>query len=134
MRRSLWVNAVCINHSDNDEKSYQVTDMFRTYASADTVFAWLGEGDKEVEECIDLVNDGEMLERRFYDDVVDDTPESLMRLGVEEADAQEQERLTEQVNYYLQALVALSYWTRLWTVQEIQSQREIHSLSTANAP
>ncbi|KAK4170056.1 HET-domain-containing protein [Cladorrhinum sp. PSN259] len=42
---TLWVDAVCINQADLDERSQQVTMMREIYASAERVFIWLGEDD-----------------------------------------------------------------------------------------
>ncbi|KAK1470769.1 HET domain-containing protein [Colletotrichum cuscutae] len=39
---SLWVDAVCINQSSNDEKSVQVGMMAELYEKAKYVFVWLG--------------------------------------------------------------------------------------------
>ena len=38
----FWVDAICINQADIDERSAQVKIMKIIYESADTVFAWLG--------------------------------------------------------------------------------------------
>ncbi|KAK0717732.1 heterokaryon incompatibility protein-domain-containing protein [Lasiosphaeria miniovina] len=40
--RLLWVDAVCINQADTDEKSWQVMGMGRIYRAADAVLGWLG--------------------------------------------------------------------------------------------
>lgn len=40
--RGLWVDAICINQADNEEKSSQVQGMWRVYSCADLVIAWLG--------------------------------------------------------------------------------------------
>lgn len=40
--RRLWVDAICINQTDNDEKNNQVWHMDRTYLDAHHVAAWLG--------------------------------------------------------------------------------------------
>ncbi|KAH9906557.1 HET-domain-containing protein [Xylariomycetidae sp. FL2044] len=42
--RSLWVDAVCINQRDNDERSRQVRRMERIYPKARRVLVWLGDG------------------------------------------------------------------------------------------
>jgi hypothetical protein len=41
--RILWVDAVCINQQDNDEKGFQVQRMAKIYASASRVVVWLGD-------------------------------------------------------------------------------------------
>ncbi|RDL40524.1 uncharacterized protein BP5553_00503 [Venustampulla echinocandica] len=39
---SLWIDAICINQDDNEEKSVQVTLMGEVYSNADRVRIWLG--------------------------------------------------------------------------------------------
>ncbi|KAF2843218.1 HET-domain-containing protein, partial [Patellaria atrata CBS 101060] len=41
----LWVDAICINQEDLDERAQQVALMGNIYASATRVIAWLGECD-----------------------------------------------------------------------------------------
>jgi hypothetical protein len=45
-RRTLWVDAICINQDDNDtsrrEKNHQVKCMFEIYKNAQCVLIWLG--------------------------------------------------------------------------------------------
>jgi hypothetical protein len=41
--RFLWVDAVCINQEDSDEKSHQVGRMAEIYAAAARVVVWLGQ-------------------------------------------------------------------------------------------
>lgn len=43
--RTLWIDALCINQSDDDEKSQQVQMMSRIYREASQVNVWLGECD-----------------------------------------------------------------------------------------
>lgn len=41
--RMLWVDAICINQSDEEEKAQQVTSMTRIFGLASRVVVWLGE-------------------------------------------------------------------------------------------
>jgi hypothetical protein len=43
-RSYLWIDALCINQKDEEEKTAQVTMMRQIYETADTVLVWLGEG------------------------------------------------------------------------------------------
>jgi hypothetical protein len=45
--RVLWADAICINQSDNAEKSHQVPLMGRIYSNAERVIVWLGPGDSQ---------------------------------------------------------------------------------------
>lgn len=38
----MWIDALCINHDDNHEKSCQVRAMGKIYSSAQAVYCWLG--------------------------------------------------------------------------------------------
>ena len=42
--RRLWIDALCINQSDNEEKSCQIPRMHSIYHHAYNVIAWLGAG------------------------------------------------------------------------------------------
>ena len=44
----LWVDAICINQNDKDEKNWQVQQMRDIYAQAEFVIAWLGAAQMEV--------------------------------------------------------------------------------------
>ncbi|KIN02711.1 hypothetical protein OIDMADRAFT_119868, partial [Oidiodendron maius Zn] len=41
--RVLWIDAICINQTDDAEKSQQVQIMHLIYSKADRVIGWLGE-------------------------------------------------------------------------------------------
>ncbi|KXJ85297.1 heterokaryon incompatibility protein-domain-containing protein, partial [Microdochium bolleyi] len=41
---SLWVDAICINQADDDEKCHQVALLGDIYGLATMTYAWLGEG------------------------------------------------------------------------------------------
>ncbi|KAK0707273.1 heterokaryon incompatibility protein-domain-containing protein, partial [Lasiosphaeris hirsuta] len=43
--RTLWIDAICINQTDLDEKSQQVAFMPSIYRKCTRVLVWLGEGD-----------------------------------------------------------------------------------------
>lgn len=45
--RVFWADAVCINQSDNAEKSVQVGRMGQIYGNASRVLAWLGEATED---------------------------------------------------------------------------------------
>ena len=41
--RIIWVDAVCINQADDEEKAQQIQFMAKIYAKASRVIVWLGE-------------------------------------------------------------------------------------------
>jgi hypothetical protein len=52
--RTIWVDAVCINQENEEEKGHQIQSMARIYGQANRVIVWLGEAadnsDRAVEE------------------------------------------------------------------------------------
>jgi hypothetical protein len=44
-RRTLWIDAICINQEDNVEKSTQLPLMRGIYPNASSVVVWIGQAD-----------------------------------------------------------------------------------------
>ena len=43
LERIIWVDAVCINQANEEEKGHQIQSMARIYGQANRVIVWLGE-------------------------------------------------------------------------------------------
>ncbi|GLA08012.1 hypothetical protein AnigIFM60653_009537 [Aspergillus niger] len=55
LERTLWVDAVCINQEEDDEKAKQIPYMRAIYAQADRVLVWLGEPDDSDGDAFDTI-------------------------------------------------------------------------------
>ena len=69
--RTLWIDAICINQNDNEEKNSQVSRMSRIYAGADNVCVWLGDetGDSNIAmEFVSRVVNLDDFDRLIVDD------------------------------------------------------------------
>jgi hypothetical protein len=88
-RRILWVDAVCINQDDSDEKAHQIKLMRPIYALASGVLLWLGPGT--------------------------DNTDSAMT-SIEKFDKQHWSTYDFQVNFM--ELLYRPWFTRIWVVQE----------------
>jgi hypothetical protein len=53
--RRMWIDALCINQSDVEEKNIQVATMGRIYKSADRVISWLGPAHDNSDDAIALL-------------------------------------------------------------------------------
>lgn len=53
---ALWVDALCINQDDADERRTQIPLMHDIYSKATTVSIWLGEEDPSTQLLADIVN------------------------------------------------------------------------------
>ncbi|SPO03569.1 uncharacterized protein DNG_06252 [Cephalotrichum gorgonifer] len=52
----FWVDSICINQSDLEEKSWHVNDMRAIYGGADLVYMWLGPGSNDTDRAMDFVS------------------------------------------------------------------------------
>jgi len=53
--RVIWIDALCINQADNEEKSWQVHLMREIYQRASFVTIWLGSADSTSDEVMDFL-------------------------------------------------------------------------------
>jgi hypothetical protein len=89
----LWIDALCIDQSVNEERSHQVSIMGRIYSSASRVIVWLGSYSGLAAEGLLFVHAAYLSEHLDFDTM------------------QEYEKQLEE-------LFKLPYWTRIWIVQE----------------
>jgi len=53
LERIVWVDAVCINQTDQQEKGYQIQSMAKIYGHANRVIVWLGETAHDSDRAIE---------------------------------------------------------------------------------
>jgi hypothetical protein len=53
----LWVDAICIDQKNNEEKSEQIMIMARIYSQATRVLMWLGEDSENVDLAFDTIEE-----------------------------------------------------------------------------
>ncbi|KAJ4223454.1 hypothetical protein NW759_006089 [Fusarium solani] len=52
---TIWVNAICINQMDDDEKAAQIPLMGEIYIWAEVAYIWLGPSTVEIKKALDYV-------------------------------------------------------------------------------
>lgn len=105
----LWVDAVCINQADIQERNQQVPMMKDIYSGAHGVTIWLGEGDALSDHVLDHCRND-----RFVDDV-----EKAAQSGLPPTREQMRVAVILQRN-----ITRRPWWTRVWVVQEMVLARE----------
>jgi hypothetical protein len=53
--RIIWIDAICINQNDHEERSSQVAMMSLLYSGADQVCVWIGDDDEESKIAIKFI-------------------------------------------------------------------------------
>ena len=104
-RFKLWVDAVCINQNDEQERPNQIKKMRQIYSSALSVVAWLGEAGDESDKAFDLLSGL----AKFSNDT-----EQLLELL-----RGDPEYFGRACFFGLHELMLRPYWSRLWVMQEL---------------
>ncbi|KAI0414228.1 heterokaryon incompatibility protein-domain-containing protein [Xylaria grammica] len=110
----LWVDSVCINQDDLQERSQQVSIMCDLYSKVNRVLCWLGRTDDsnglgntaDAAKCLDN------LETVFQSKDKDGSPLILSPKSIGE------------LNHHLSVLCTLPFWHRVWITQEIVLSRK----------
>ncbi|KAF2175585.1 HET-domain-containing protein [Zopfia rhizophila CBS 207.26] len=97
---SYWVDALCIDQNNTEEKNSQVKKMKSIYSHARAVIAWLGEEEETDADAIDIINS---LHRTFF--VATERKQGL------EFKAEQWAALAR--------FLKRPYWERLWIIQEL---------------
>lgn len=100
----LWIDAICINQADLDERSQQVRLMGRIYRQASRVLLWIGEGDELSDHAFDRMND------------------ATFRASCGELKTTSRVPTLDEVRVKIiieRNLEARRYWTRTWILQEV---------------
>lgn len=99
-----WIDSICIDQTNLEERAQQVQHMELIYRKAEQVIVWLGEASSDSDLAINFI--------RFLDQTVRRKP-SVTQL-----------RSMLQQDHYrahwtaLTNLLAREWWSRIWTVQE----------------
>jgi hypothetical protein len=96
--RQIWIDALCINQSDMDERRCQVQMMFHIYEHAQRVVIWLGYPPPLVESAFQACHDIVFASNVERDQLLEDNKDCLEAI---------------------QKLTVHKWWTRVWTLQEV---------------
>lgn len=126
--RTLWIDAICINQSDLDERSQQVLLMKNIYRDASQVLIWLGLQDQDSDLAFDLLESVYRLDDTFVESVrkrqgwAITADELLFQLGPRRASSGAEFTLNNLQPHHLSALKNTfsrrSWWKRIWIIQE----------------
>ncbi|KAK3948649.1 heterokaryon incompatibility protein-domain-containing protein [Pseudoneurospora amorphoporcata] len=96
IERTIWIDAICINQGDNEEKGHQVQSMAKIYAKASRVIVWLGEEAAGSDQALEEIRIAAELSIRRLDD-----------------------------NTGILTLLQRPWFQRIWVLQEVAAARHI---------
>ncbi|KAF3023061.1 hypothetical protein E8E14_012712 [Neopestalotiopsis sp. 37M] len=99
----IWIDAICIDQENVDEKNHQLPLMRDIYTRASQVIVWLGEGDKYIDAIFQYADEWKTGQRSR------DETHSM------------ESREVWGIKAYIghSAFLMLPYWQRMWTFQEL---------------
>ncbi len=129
--RTFWINALCINQNDNEEKAKQVSLMDQIYKNASQVVIWLGEPDNGNRSAMvslatknfSIMNNFRIWHTQRKNGVQRGWREGLTALLAGEVD-QGLNTLESEVGQVAQ-LLDRPWWRRVWIIQEVVLAKKI---------
>lgn len=117
--RFLWIDALCINQSDIEERNQQLGLMKAIYQNAEKVLVWLGEESADSPKAFGLMS--QILARQStwgkQDSKAPMTAQDLIDEGLPEP--------FSPIWKSLDALYWRQWFTRIWIIQEISVARDV---------
>lgn len=105
----LWIDALCIDQNNIEEKNQQVPQMGRIYSGAQSVLIWLGPASGKTDFAFDAF---ERVRKQFNDmqdgDVLTNPTVFINAMPT-----------GEEFEFSILDLLNREYWTRVWIVQEL---------------
>lgn len=98
----VWIDAICINQSDNYERSHQVSRMGSIYSQASKIVVWLGNAANDSSDAMRLLS--KFSSHRVADDM---------------------HYISANAQHSIADLLARPYWNRVWIVQELAKASNI---------
>ncbi|KAL8364729.1 hypothetical protein RB595_003828 [Gaeumannomyces hyphopodioides] len=112
VERVLWIDAICINQDDNEERGQQVQSMAKIYAKANRVIVWL------VDPLKNAPDEGDPV----ADDRMDNGDQALEAIR---AAAEEQRVDSTMDQKIVLALLGREWFQRIWALQDVAAARDI---------
>jgi len=107
--QKLWIDALCIDQNNIEEKNQQVPQMGRIYSGAQSVLVWLGPASSKIDFAFDAF---ERVRKQFHDmqdgDVLTNPTVFINAMPT-----------GEEFEFSILDLLNREYWTRVWIVQEL---------------
>ena len=110
--RTYWIDAICIDQSNIQERNHQVQLMKTIYSEAESVSIWLGSAE-EGNLCIEAMKFLKDMDTRSLDDQsmeIQPIPKAI--------------NFTQSQCDAISALCQVAYWERMWIFQEVVLARE----------
>ncbi|PWY67650.1 HET-domain-containing protein [Aspergillus sclerotioniger CBS 115572] len=118
LEKKFWIDSICIDQENDEERAHQVKLMSHIYSSANGVVTWMGEEDEYTGTAFKALK---RIHELILDGTMDESPAYLRRgenrLGLDVSDGE----AWRSVGKFFQRC----YFNRSWTIQEVILGKEI---------
>jgi hypothetical protein len=124
--RVLWVDAICLDQNDVEEKNRVVPEMHIIYGSAKRVLAWVGKANTSTAMAVELVKSLMETRNEIFSPSLDsnERQEYLVDLVRWKQANGYLPRPDSEVWETLNNLFSHEWWDRVWTLQEVVYARK----------
>lgn len=119
--RRLWIDAICINQGDNEEKANQIGFMRDIYKSATRTVVWLGAGDETTEGCFELAKRVSKIRDNFEFPPTNQRGPHILIHEYKALDIAENGAVAERSWEALSNIFTADWFSRVWVIQEVVS-------------
>ena len=121
--RPIWIDAICINQADHEEKMAQIREMNRVYKQAKKVWVWLGttKYQERIPDALRFLKELAEYKRSRQFEGIDDEEERLNLESVE-----------MPLRLALYHIVSNDWFGRLWVIQEAALAQDLSFLCGSN--
>ena len=117
----LWVDALCINQTDNEERSNQVRNMRQIYAKSSEVISWVGKGSLcgYPSEAVEYLIKKQSLINRLSDGSSSVRDAQMLLDDFSSFSFATKEDWMANQLAIMDAFFNQAYWKRVWIIQEV---------------
>lgn len=119
-RRVLWVDAICVDQQNLEERGHQVERMSDVYSLAERVIVWLGLEDTTSVHAIRLLR---TIASKIEVDWITSTMKPVSQDDADWADMTNARSHSKQDVFAIYSLAMRAWFERLWVQQEIHANR-----------
>lgn len=119
--RTLWIDAICINQADDEEKTHQVSRMARIFEMCASGLVWLGE-DPVAVEATRYPPPSRLARRAFEVFEMFCAAEHANQVQLTTKNGPDDFKISPSYAHHVESfsrLAAFPYWTRVWILQEL---------------
>jgi hypothetical protein len=136
---AIWIDSICINQQDYNEKTEQVGQMSSIFSKASHVLVWLGPARDNSDLVATVIHEFANQIRRhcnvptpqkydlldYFDFESENQVNSLLETAIRTSGLSDQTTAKDFPNTCLKCIIGIPWWYRVWVIQEFVLSRKV---------